>query len=211
MPNSVFIFITHDRITWKLIKEHPFHVWFHREMNLTLKNQTIIFDSFETFWKCEGSCKPYCVFDCTIFLHSYFLLTGEPITLKPDVYKYDFQCQLPADLPSSLEGSFGSIRYKAILTINVPIWPDKVFEKGFTVIKPVNLVCVLIVYFLCSFNVFFLNLFFTSHSIVVIVFSSLLEWNVWIEGNDMIYSHDIKNELFTFQCVQIINIFLSLK
>lgn len=64
---------------------------------------------------------------------------GEPITLEPNVYMYSFTCQLPEDLPTSLEGSFGSIRYKAILTINVPIWPDKIFEKGFTVIKPVNL------------------------------------------------------------------------
>lgn len=48
-------------------------------------------------------------------------------------------CQLPEDLPTSLEGTFGSIRYAAIVTINVPIWPDKIFEKVFTVIKPVNL------------------------------------------------------------------------
>lgn len=64
---------------------------------------------------------------------------GESITLKPDVYVYNFSCQLPDDLPSSLEGTFGHIRYRAIVTINVPIWPNKVFEKGFTVIKPVNL------------------------------------------------------------------------
>lgn len=68
-----------------------------------------------------------------------FLSSGEPITLKPDVYKYSFSCQLPEDLPSSLEGTFGSIRYAAIVTINVPIWPDKIFEKPFSVIKPVNL------------------------------------------------------------------------
>lgn len=64
---------------------------------------------------------------------------GEPITLKPDVYKYSFKCQLPDELPTSMEGTFGSIRYAAIVTINVPIWPDKVFEKGFTVVKAVNL------------------------------------------------------------------------
>lgn len=68
-----------------------------------------------------------------------FEITGEPITLKPDVYKYSFTCPLPEDLPTSLEGTFGSIRYAAIVTINVPIWPDKIFEKGFTVVKPVNL------------------------------------------------------------------------
>lgn len=76
---------------------------------------------------------------CDFFILIFFLSTGEPITLKPDVYKYDFELALPADLPTSLEGTFGSIRYKAILTINVPIWPDKVFERGLTVIKPVNL------------------------------------------------------------------------
>lgn len=66
-------------------------------------------------------------------------MLGEPITLKPDVYKYTFSCQLPDEVPTSLEGTYGHIRYSAIVTINVPIWPDKVFEKVFTVIKAVNL------------------------------------------------------------------------
>lgn len=60
-------------------------------------------------------------------------------TLKPDVYKYGFKCHLPEDLPSSFEGTFGCIRYAAVVTINVPIWPDKVYEEPFSVCKPVNL------------------------------------------------------------------------
>lgn len=64
---------------------------------------------------------------------------GEPITLHPDVYKYDFSCQLPEDLPTSMEGTHGSIRYTATVTVNVPIWPDKIYRSGFTVIRAVNL------------------------------------------------------------------------
>lgn len=67
------------------------------------------------------------------------LSTGESITLQPDVYKYEFSCKLPEELPTSLEGTYGNIRYTTAVTINVPIWPDKIFEKGFTVIKAVNL------------------------------------------------------------------------
>lgn len=59
--------------------------------------------------------------------------------MKPDEYVYTFSCQLPDDLPTSLVGSFGSIRYSAVVTINVPLWPDKTFEEDFTVIKTVNL------------------------------------------------------------------------
>lgn len=64
---------------------------------------------------------------------------GEASTLKPDVYRYSFKCHLPEEIPSSFEGTFGCIRYAAVVTINVPIWPDKVYEKPFSVCKPVNL------------------------------------------------------------------------
>lgn len=79
--------------------------------------------------------------ECYLSTRIYFIgkEDGEPITLNPDVYKYDFSCQLPEDLPTSMEGTFGSIRYAAIVTINVPIWPDKVYRAGFTVIRAVNL------------------------------------------------------------------------
>lgn len=79
--------------------------------------------------------------ECYLSTRIYFIgkEDGEPITLTPDVYKYDFSCQLPEDLPTSMEGTFGSIRYVAIVTVNVPIWPDKVYRSGFTVIRAVNL------------------------------------------------------------------------
>lgn len=92
------------------------------------------------YWNCQ--CCLGITFHIQIFKNfniCFFSCLGEPITLMPDVYKYTFSCQLPEDLPTSLEGTFGSIRYVAIVTINVPIWPDKIFEKPFTVIKPVNL------------------------------------------------------------------------
>lgn len=37
-----------------------------------------------------------------------------------------------------MEGTYGSIRYKVIITFDIP-WPDKVFEAGFTVLKTCNL------------------------------------------------------------------------
>lgn len=79
--------------------------------------------------------------ECYLSTRIYFIgkEDGEPITLVPDVYKYDFSCQLPEDLPTSMEGTYGSIRYVAIVTVNVPIWPDKVYRSGFTVIRAVNL------------------------------------------------------------------------
>lgn len=38
-----------------------------------------------------------------------------------------------------MEGTYGSIRYKVIITFDISIWPDKVFEAGFTVLKTCNL------------------------------------------------------------------------
>lgn len=38
-----------------------------------------------------------------------------------------------------MEGTYGSIRYKVIITFEIPNYPDKVFEAGFTVLKTCNL------------------------------------------------------------------------
>lgn len=54
-------------------------------------------------------------------------------------YVYTFTCPLPKHLPTSFEGAFGSIRYKAEITLDLSIWPDKTFTEGFTVIKSLDL------------------------------------------------------------------------
>lgn len=61
------------------------------------------------------------------------------IRLQPGEHVYTFTCTLPANLPTSFEGTFGNIRYRAEVTVNVPLWPDKTFAEGFTVIRSVDL------------------------------------------------------------------------
>ena len=57
----------------------------------------------------------------------------------PGVYNYTFQCQLPPGLPTSLEGEIGHVRYRVRVILDIPLWIDKKFEKGFTVIRPFDL------------------------------------------------------------------------
>lgn len=61
------------------------------------------------------------------------------LTVPKGIHTYDFSCQLPSNLPTSFEGTYGCIRYKATVTLNIPIWPDKSFVEGFTIIKCFNL------------------------------------------------------------------------
>lgn len=61
------------------------------------------------------------------------------ITILKGEHVYTFTCPLPKHLPTSFEGTFGSIRYKAEVTVNVAMWPDKSFAEGFTVIKSLDL------------------------------------------------------------------------
>lgn len=65
--------------------------------------------------------------------------TGEPIEIPQGIHTYGFSCDLPVNLPSSMEGTYGSIRYKVIITFDIVTWPEKVFEAGFTVLKTCNL------------------------------------------------------------------------
>lgn len=46
---------------------------------------------------------------------------------------------LPVDLPTSVEGTIGFIRYSVIVNLDRPMWPDQEFEESFTVLKAVNL------------------------------------------------------------------------
>lgn len=61
------------------------------------------------------------------------------ICVPPGEHVYNFTCALPVNLPTSFEGTFGHIRYRAEVTLNVPLWPDKTFAEGFTVIRSLDL------------------------------------------------------------------------
>lgn len=65
-------------------------------------------------------------------------ITGE-VVIQPGEYNYTFSCMLPVDLPTSVEGNTGYIRYSVIVNLDRPMWPDQEFEESFTVLKPVNL------------------------------------------------------------------------
>lgn len=46
---------------------------------------------------------------------------------------------LPPELPTSVEGGIGYIRYMVRVVLDIPMWPDPEFEEPFTVIKAINL------------------------------------------------------------------------
>lgn len=66
------------------------------------------------------------------------LFTGE-IRLKSGEHKYDFEYDLPKQLPTSLAAKNGYIRYEMRAIIDLVMWRDKVFSTEFTVIKPLDL------------------------------------------------------------------------
>lgn len=61
------------------------------------------------------------------------------LVVQAGEYNYTFSCVLPVDLPTSVEGKIGFIRYSVIVNLDRPMWPDQEFEESFTVLKPVNL------------------------------------------------------------------------
>lgn len=46
---------------------------------------------------------------------------------------------LPPNLPSSVEGEIGYIRYTASVVFDVPFWINNLFDEPFTVTKEVDL------------------------------------------------------------------------
>lgn len=60
--------------------------------------------------------------------------------MAPGMYEYRFQNFLTQHLPSSMEGQYGSIRYKVSVIIEMPnLWPNKKFKTPFTVIQALDL------------------------------------------------------------------------
>jgi len=61
------------------------------------------------------------------------------VTVQPGHYSYNFSCNLPPNLPTTVDAEFGYIRYMAKVVLDIPLWPDKEFEKVFKVVQLLNL------------------------------------------------------------------------
>lgn len=93
------------------------------------------------------------------------------IEIQPGIYTYTFQCNLPDNLPTSLESQNGYIRYSVLVKLDRPLMIDTEFLQPFTVIKKVNLndspalrvgilIFCIIFTVLIHIRVFFLSLFY---------------------------------------------------
>lgn len=59
----------------------------------------------------------------------------ETIEMSAGVTSYNFACMLPPNIPSSVEGKYGNIRYSCKVVLDRPWKTDKEFRTTFTVIK----------------------------------------------------------------------------
>lgn len=86
----------------------------------------------------RGSSSSY-IFGKQKYLESVTFLLGsehgEPTYVPIGVHTYNFACLLPENIPSSIEGTFGSIRYKVEATLDIPWDLDLRSVKPFTVVR----------------------------------------------------------------------------
>ncbi|XP_055295696.1 arrestin domain-containing protein 1-like [Sitodiplosis mosellana] len=61
------------------------------------------------------------------------------INLEAGVHNYTFEFMLPSNVPSSIEGKYGQIKYTVGVVLDVPLWTNKVFKEPFTLMKALNL------------------------------------------------------------------------
>lgn len=59
--------------------------------------------------------------------------------MQPGTTTYSFACMLPTQLPSSVEGKYGHIRYSCKVVVDRPWKTDKEFRLSFSVIKTEDL------------------------------------------------------------------------
>lgn len=65
---------------------------------------------------------------------------ADEIVLEQGTFCYPFQCYLPPDLPTSLEGTAGYIRYTVIVVLDAAgNAPNMEFQENFTALRPLNL------------------------------------------------------------------------
>lgn len=65
--------------------------------------------------------------------------TGSEQEFQPLYYRYPFSFTLPHQLPSSFEGTYGSLRYYIKATLGRRYMLDAVFKRGFSVNTIVDL------------------------------------------------------------------------
>lgn len=73
---------------------------------------------------------------------TYFVGSRESkdkISLDAGTHHYAFEFPLPSDLPSSIRGEIGYIKYTVRVVVNVSFWTSKVFKEPFTLIKALDL------------------------------------------------------------------------
>lgn len=87
--------------------------------------------------------KAYFLGDCNGSRNEAQPLRRLPCVFKmsPGTHSYTFECMLPSDLPTSVEGKHGHIRYIASIVVDGIHSGKKIFDVPFTVIRPFDLNC----------------------------------------------------------------------
>lgn len=71
-------------------------------------------------------------------LNIQFDLAGK-VDMQAGTYNYSFECMLPSDLPSSIEGRNGSVRYFVRVIIDNTVLTNEIFKKTLNIIRPMDL------------------------------------------------------------------------
>lgn len=76
-----------------------------------------------------------------VYLVNYFFgkKGAEPIEVSAGVHLYKFSDRIPKDAAGSAEGTFGYIRYKVAVTLDIPYLPDMYSEQPFIVVRQEDL------------------------------------------------------------------------
>lgn len=59
--------------------------------------------------------------------------------MQAGTYNYPFELNLPSDLPSSIEGRIGSVRYFIRVIIDNTVLTNEIFKRVLNVIRPLHL------------------------------------------------------------------------
>lgn len=59
--------------------------------------------------------------------------------MQAGTYNFNFDCMLPSDLPSSIEGRIGSVRYVVRVIIDNTVLTNEIFKRALNIIRPLDL------------------------------------------------------------------------
>lgn len=59
--------------------------------------------------------------------------------IQAGAYNYKFECKLPPDLPSSIEGRIGWVRYIVRVIIDNTVLTNEIFKRALNIIRPLDL------------------------------------------------------------------------